>query len=79
LREVVPGLRRLALMTTVAPEDLLPIPAPALAIEAVVHCTIRAVFLWTVPPTTSGLEHMNDSAQNPWVIPRFLTGSISLE
>jgi hypothetical protein len=57
-------------------ENLLPDSPSAPAIEAIIHRRVRAVFGWTVLPTTSALEHMDDPAQNPSIIPRLLARSI---
>jgi hypothetical protein len=45
-------------------EDLLPDSALAPAIEAIVNRLTWAVFRRTVLPTTSGLDYMDDPAQN---------------
>jgi hypothetical protein len=52
------------------------VSAPAPAIEAVVRCRIRAVFRWTILPTTSHLQHMDDPAQNPSLILRLRTRAV---
>jgi len=49
-------------------KDCAPSPALGPAVEAIVDRRVRAVFMWAVAPSRTGLQHVNDPANSAAIV-----------
>ena len=49
-------------------KDCAPSPALGPAVEAIVDRRVRAIFIWAVAPSCTGLQHVNDPADNAAIV-----------